>query len=69
MAQRRVGAAYVGVLHLLQHVLDPSLHGPLLQLGIGFHSELSGRENAVLQGTLLGRSRAEMEARMVLTNS
>lgn len=37
---------------------------PLLQLGIGFHSELSGRENVVLQGTLLGRSRAEMEARM-----
>lgn len=37
---------------------------PLLQLGIGFHSELSGRENVVLQGTLLGRSRAEMESRM-----
>lgn len=37
---------------------------PLLQLGIGFHSELSGRENVVLQGTLLGRSRAEMEARL-----
>ena len=36
---------------------------PLLQLGIGFHQELSGRENVVLQGTLLGRSRAEMEAR------
>lgn len=37
---------------------------PLLQLGIGFHQELSGRENVVLQGTLLGRSRREMEARM-----
>lgn len=37
---------------------------PLLQLGIGFHQELSGRENVVLQGTLLGRSRSEMEARM-----
>ena len=37
---------------------------PLLQLGLGFHSELSGRENVVLQGTLLGRSRAEMELRM-----
>lgn len=37
---------------------------PLLQLGIGFHSELSGRENVVLQGTLLGRSREEMEERM-----
>jgi ABC-type polysaccharide/polyol phosphate transport system ATPase subunit len=37
---------------------------PLLQLGLGFHQELSGRENVVLQGTLLGRSRSEMEARM-----
>jgi ABC-type polysaccharide/polyol phosphate transport system ATPase subunit len=37
---------------------------PLLQLGLGFHSELSGRENVVLQGTLLGRSRREMESRM-----
>lgn len=37
---------------------------PLLQLGIAFHHELTGRENVVLQGTILGRSRGEMLARM-----
>jgi ABC-type polysaccharide/polyol phosphate transport system ATPase subunit len=37
---------------------------PLLELGLGFHGELTGRENVILHGTLLGRSRAEMRARM-----
>lgn len=34
IASGLLGAAYVGVLHLLQKVLDPSLHGPAVQLGI-----------------------------------
>lgn len=37
---------------------------PLLELGLGFHGELTGRENVLLQGALLGLSRKEMTARM-----
>jgi ABC-type polysaccharide/polyol phosphate transport system ATPase subunit len=37
---------------------------PLLELGLGFHGELTGRENVILHGTLLGRSRVDMTDRM-----
>ena len=37
---------------------------PLLALGGGFHPELSGRENIMLNGVLLGLTRAEVTARM-----
>ena len=37
---------------------------PLLELGLGFHGELTGRENVTLQGALLGVSRREMIERM-----
>jgi lipopolysaccharide transport system ATP-binding protein len=35
----------------------------LLELGIGFHPELTGRENVYLSGSLLGRSRRDVDGR------
>lgn len=37
---------------------------PLLELGVGFHPELSGRENCFLAGTLMGYSVGEMKTRI-----
>lgn len=36
---------------------------PLIELGAGFHSELTGRENILLNGLLMGYSKREMQAR------
>jgi ABC-type polysaccharide/polyol phosphate transport system ATPase subunit len=35
----------------------------MLELGIGFHPELTGRENVFLSGVLMGRTRRELRAR------
>jgi lipopolysaccharide transport system ATP-binding protein len=37
---------------------------PLLELGAGFHPELTGRENIALKGVLIGLSRAEVQNKM-----
>jgi ABC-type polysaccharide/polyol phosphate transport system ATPase subunit len=37
---------------------------PLLELGLGFHGELTGRENVILHGAVMGHSRKDMERRM-----
>src|SRR5512146_1976801 len=37
---------------------------PLLELGLGMNAELTGRENVLLQGALLGFSRAAMRERL-----
>lgn len=36
---------------------------PLIGVGVGFHAEMSGRENVLVNGMLLGLSRQEIEAR------
>lgn len=62
------GAGKSTMLKLFARVLPPSIgrieiHGsvsPLLELGAGFHPELSGRENVYLNGALLGFSRDQM---------
>ncbi len=64
------GAGKSTMLKIVSRVMKPTegrvrVQGriaPLLELGAGFHTELSGRENIFLNGTLLGYTRAEVEA-------
>ena len=63
------GAGKSTMLKLIARVLRPSkgrvcVNGrvaPLLELGAGFHPELSGRENVYLNGAMLGYSRTDMD--------
>lgn len=47
------------------HSADPAHPriSPLLEVGAGFHPDLTGYQNIVFNGAILGLSRAEMEAR------
>src|SRR5690606_3161852 len=42
----------------------PGSVATLLELGLGFHPDFTGRENAYMSGQMSGRSRAEMGAVM-----
>ena len=67
----RNGAGKSTLLKVLARVLHPTegkvvVRGqvaPLLELGAGFHDELTGRENVHLYGSLLGYDRAAIERR------
>jgi len=66
------GSGKSTLLKVISRVLRPSkgrvrIQGrvaPLLELGAGFHFDLTGRENIFLNGALLGFSRVEMEEKL-----
>lgn len=68
----RNGAGKSTLLKVIARVLPPTkgrviVRGhvaPMIELGAGFNPELTGAENIVLYGTLLGRTPKEMRARI-----
>ncbi len=68
----RNGAGKSTLLKVVSRVLAPTTGririwghiSPLLQLGAGFHPELTGRENVFLNGTLLGHASSDIRSHL-----
>jgi lipopolysaccharide transport system ATP-binding protein len=68
----RNGAGKSTLLKILSRITSPTegrvcIRGrvsSLLEVGTGFHSELTGRENVYLNGAILGMSKSEIDRRL-----
>jgi homopolymeric O-antigen transport system ATP-binding protein len=68
----RNGAGKSTLLKILSRITQPTRGraeirgrvGSLLEVGTGFHSELTGRENIFLSGVILGMSRSEVASKL-----
>src|SRR5664279_5418821 len=67
----RNGAGKSTLLKIISEITEPTegvahLYGrvaSLLEVGVGFHPELSGRENVYLNGSILGMKKREIDRR------